>query len=188
MFIRKITTRNKSTDESYFAFRLVTSERTAKQVRQITLLNLGRHFDLPKATGCASAAGSMHSSPGKPACCQNHRPSKPWPNAPRSVGVDAAPRRLQLSYPQSSWPGRRAGHPGNPHPPPAWKCRQPQPRIRQSRTPLRRTSEGPPTVHPRPGSRNPARTENRASHRPDPRHRQHRTGHQGQRRDLDPSL
>src|SRR5665811_1135260 len=48
MFIRKTTTRNKSGSESYFTFRLVASERTGDQVRQITLLNLGRHFDLPR--------------------------------------------------------------------------------------------------------------------------------------------
>jgi hypothetical protein len=49
MFIRKTATRNKSANESYFTFRLVTSERTGKQVRQITLLNLGRQFDLPQS-------------------------------------------------------------------------------------------------------------------------------------------
>jgi hypothetical protein len=49
MFIRKTATRNKSASESYFTFRLVTSERTGKQVRQITLLNLGRQFDLPQS-------------------------------------------------------------------------------------------------------------------------------------------
>ncbi|HYY01846.1 MAG TPA: IS1634 family transposase [Mycobacterium sp.] len=49
MFIRKTATRNKSTNESYSTHRLVTSERSGKQVRQITLLNLGRHFDLPQA-------------------------------------------------------------------------------------------------------------------------------------------
>ena len=49
MFIRKTATRNKSTNESYFTFRLVSSERTGKQVRQITVLNLGRNFDLPQA-------------------------------------------------------------------------------------------------------------------------------------------
>jgi transposase len=48
MFIRKTATRSKSTQESYFTFRLVASERTGKQVRQITLLNLGRQFDLPQ--------------------------------------------------------------------------------------------------------------------------------------------
>ena len=48
MFIRKTTTRNKSDTESYFTFRLVASERTGDQVRQITLLNLGRHFDPPQ--------------------------------------------------------------------------------------------------------------------------------------------
>ena len=36
------------TGESYFTFRLVASERTGKQVRQITLLNLGHQFDLPQ--------------------------------------------------------------------------------------------------------------------------------------------
>jgi hypothetical protein len=49
MFIRKTATRNKSANEPYFTFRLVTSERTGKQVRQITLLNLGRQFDLPQS-------------------------------------------------------------------------------------------------------------------------------------------
>ena len=49
MFIRKTATRNKSTNESYSTHRLVASERAGKQVRQITLLNLGRHFDLPQA-------------------------------------------------------------------------------------------------------------------------------------------
>ena len=48
MFIRQTTTRNKSATESYFTFRLVASERTGGQVRQVTLLNLGRHFDLPR--------------------------------------------------------------------------------------------------------------------------------------------
>jgi transposase len=49
MFIRKTPTRNKSANESYFTHRLVASERTGHQVRQITLLNLGRHFDLPQS-------------------------------------------------------------------------------------------------------------------------------------------
>jgi hypothetical protein len=49
MFIRKTATRNKSASQSYFTFRLVTSERSGKQVRQITLLNLGRQFDLPQS-------------------------------------------------------------------------------------------------------------------------------------------
>ena len=48
MFIRQTTTRNKSATKSYFTFSLVAYERTGDQVRQITLLNLGRHFDLPR--------------------------------------------------------------------------------------------------------------------------------------------
>jgi Transposase DDE domain len=49
MFIRKAHTRSKNAQDSdsYFTFRLVTSERQANRVRQITLLNLGRYFDLP---------------------------------------------------------------------------------------------------------------------------------------------
>ncbi|MEP7274375.1 MAG: IS1634 family transposase, partial [Acidobacteriota bacterium] len=48
MFIRQTATRNKSTSESYFTYRLVRSERVGRQVRQVTLLNLGRNFDLPR--------------------------------------------------------------------------------------------------------------------------------------------
>ena len=48
MFIRRARTRNKATGEAYFSHRLVTSRRAGQQVRQVTLLNLGRHFDLPQ--------------------------------------------------------------------------------------------------------------------------------------------
>jgi len=47
MFIRRARTRNRATGEAYFTHRLVTSQRAGKQVRQLTLLNLGRHFDPP---------------------------------------------------------------------------------------------------------------------------------------------
>ncbi len=44
MFIRQTRTNNKATGESYTTHRLVRSERIGGRVRQITLLNLGRHF------------------------------------------------------------------------------------------------------------------------------------------------
>lgn len=44
MFIRQTRTNNTTTGESYFTHRLVRSERIGGKVRQITLLNLGRHF------------------------------------------------------------------------------------------------------------------------------------------------
>jgi len=44
MFIRQTRTNNKATGEGYFTFRLVRGERIAGKVRQITVLNLGRHF------------------------------------------------------------------------------------------------------------------------------------------------
>lgn len=46
MFIRRTATRNTLSGESYVTFRLVRSERVAQRVRQVTLLNLGRHFDV----------------------------------------------------------------------------------------------------------------------------------------------
>ncbi len=46
MYIRRVRTRNKTTGESYFTHRLVRTERIGRRVRQVTLLNLGRHFSL----------------------------------------------------------------------------------------------------------------------------------------------
>lgn len=48
MFIRTTTTRNTAIGETYTTHRLVESRRVGGKVRQITLLNLGRHFALPK--------------------------------------------------------------------------------------------------------------------------------------------
>ena len=50
MFIRKTRTNsNNTTGEGYFTFRLVRGERIAGKVRQITVLNLGRHFPIAQA-------------------------------------------------------------------------------------------------------------------------------------------
>ena len=46
MYIRRTTTRNTATGESYFTHRLVQSRRIGSKVRQETVLNLGRHFDI----------------------------------------------------------------------------------------------------------------------------------------------
>jgi transposase len=46
MFIRRTTTRRAATGEAYHTYRLVESRREGGRVRQVTLLNLGRHFDL----------------------------------------------------------------------------------------------------------------------------------------------
>lgn len=48
MFIRQTKTKNATAGEAYFTFRIVASERLGKQVRQKTILNLGRHFSLAK--------------------------------------------------------------------------------------------------------------------------------------------
>jgi len=44
MFIRQTQTRNTATGEAYITYRLVRGERISGKVRQVTLLNLGRHF------------------------------------------------------------------------------------------------------------------------------------------------
>jgi len=44
MYIRRTQTRSNATGEHYFTYRLVRSERIDGKVKQVTLLNLGRHF------------------------------------------------------------------------------------------------------------------------------------------------
>ena len=47
MFIRRTRTRSASVGD-YFTYRLVQTLREGNKVRQVTLLNLGRHFHIPK--------------------------------------------------------------------------------------------------------------------------------------------
>ena len=49
MYIRRTTTRSNATGEQYFTYRLVSSERINGKVKQVTLLNLGRHFTVDAA-------------------------------------------------------------------------------------------------------------------------------------------
>ncbi len=48
MFVRRTQTRRTENGQDYFSHRLVRSERIGGKVRQRTLLNLGRHFDIPQ--------------------------------------------------------------------------------------------------------------------------------------------
>ena len=49
MYIRRTTIKSRRSGEPYFTYRLVESVREAGRVRQRTVLNLGRHFDVPRA-------------------------------------------------------------------------------------------------------------------------------------------
>ncbi|MGD9582609.1 MAG: IS1634 family transposase [Lysobacterales bacterium] len=49
MFVRRTQTRTRLSGEPYFTHRLVRTERVDGRVKQVTLLNLGRHFDVPPA-------------------------------------------------------------------------------------------------------------------------------------------
>ena len=46
MFIRKSPIKSKKSGGSYFSYRLVESVRIDGKVKQKTLLNLGKHFDI----------------------------------------------------------------------------------------------------------------------------------------------
>jgi transposase len=46
MFIRRTNTRNSKTGEAYFTHRLVETMRVGNSIKQLTLLNLGSHFDV----------------------------------------------------------------------------------------------------------------------------------------------
>jgi transposase len=48
MFIRRTSIKSRKTGEPYYTYRLVESVRDGGRVRQRTLLNLGRHFDVPR--------------------------------------------------------------------------------------------------------------------------------------------
>ena len=48
MYIRRTTIKSRQTGEPYYTYRLVESIREGERVRQRTLLNLGRHFEVPR--------------------------------------------------------------------------------------------------------------------------------------------
>jgi hypothetical protein len=48
MYIRRTSVKSRRTGEPYFTYRLVESVRIDGRVRQRTLLNSGRHFDVPR--------------------------------------------------------------------------------------------------------------------------------------------
>ena len=62
MFIRHTQTRRTGDGKPYFSHRLVYAERLGNTVRQRTLLNLGRHFDIPQPQWpllCARVADAL---------------------------------------------------------------------------------------------------------------------------------
>jgi len=48
MYIRRTSIKSRRTGEPYYTYRLVESVRIGNKVRQQTLINLGRHFDVPR--------------------------------------------------------------------------------------------------------------------------------------------
>ena len=60
MYIRRTTTKSRTSGDAYFSHRLVESVRTEHGVRQRTLLNLGRHFEVPREQWAALAQRIEH--------------------------------------------------------------------------------------------------------------------------------
>ena len=60
MFIRRTTIKSRASGEPYFTHRLVESIRTESGVRQRTVLNLGRHFEVPREQWPAFAQRIEH--------------------------------------------------------------------------------------------------------------------------------
>ena len=96
MFIRRTRTR---ADGEYFTFRLVRSERIGDKVRQRTLLNLGRHFDVAQGdwrTLCRRIdeilAGRLPPSPDVPRSRRRTRNASP-PRCPPGIASAPPPRR-----------------------------------------------------------------------------------------------
>lgn len=48
MYIRRTSIKSRKSGEPYYTYRLCESERLGGQVKQRTVLNLGRHFDIPR--------------------------------------------------------------------------------------------------------------------------------------------
>ena len=55
MYIRRTSIKSRRTGEPYYTYRLVESVRHEHGVRQRTLLNLGRHFEVPREQWAALA-------------------------------------------------------------------------------------------------------------------------------------
>ncbi|HFE37635.1 MAG TPA: hypothetical protein ENK06_04330 [Gammaproteobacteria bacterium] len=49
MFIRSTTVKTSASGKTYKTYRLVETERVAGKVKQRTLINLGRYFNVPKS-------------------------------------------------------------------------------------------------------------------------------------------
>jgi hypothetical protein len=84
MYIRRTTVKSRKNGEPYYTYRLVESVRTEAGVRQRTLLNLGRHFDVPRGQwgplalriehllGVQSELIAVELPPELEACAQRH--------------------------------------------------------------------------------------------------------------------
>ena len=67
MFIRRTQTRRAKDGSAYMTHRLVRSERRGGKVRQRTLLNLGRHFEIEPESWprlCARIKDLLDGQPG----------------------------------------------------------------------------------------------------------------------------
>ena len=90
--LRRVPTRNITTGESYLTHRLVRSERIGNRVRQVTLLNLGRHFavaqeDWPSLCPRIEEILCRIPSPCRPSSPCSGAPAPPGPALPAPAAL-----------------------------------------------------------------------------------------------------
>ncbi len=138
MYIRRTQTRSTATGETYVTYRLVRSERRGQKVRAVTLLNLGRHFALPREQWpelCARLAEllagqqallPMASTPAVEAAAQRYA-------ALLLARQGSARWRLTAVESGARWPGRPLTRISRPSTSPRWNCQTPFGRRRGGR-------------------------------------------------------
>ena len=60
MYIRRTAIKSRASGEPYYSHRLVESVRIEQRVHQRTVLNLGRHFEVPREQWAALAQRIEH--------------------------------------------------------------------------------------------------------------------------------
>ena len=99
MYIRRTHTSNSATGERYTTHRLVQSERRGGRVRQVTLLNLGRHFALPPEAWPPCVRIDVASPWG--VLCESGASWEPGPSRPREVTGKEPVGRLEGHLPRA---------------------------------------------------------------------------------------
>jgi len=104
MFIRRTTIKSRRDAEPYYTYRLVESVREGNRVRQRTLLNLGRHFEVPRAQWGALAQRIEHLVAGQSDWLPADLDSQ-WEEAAQRYAAQVIHARARADAPRSAEAG-----------------------------------------------------------------------------------